>query len=201
MRTPIKKKLYNVISGVTLIFPKSYSAWFLIMGIVIALQGCFLFRNIIVFLNWGNQRMRCMVLQLFSSSLYYVLMSYLFVLLQLAANPNWLHWSLSNSLARSVCMWILHLVFSDTVDIKVATWLSTILGIYEKNIAYFQFCFFCTNQYCTPEVTRGWFCSYVPMFGETEYDPIRQFSSVGVEEQLDALGGAVDAGKVSNDNH
>jgi hypothetical protein len=39
------------------------------------------------------------------------------------------------------------------------------------------------------------------MFGETEYDPIRQFSSVGVEEQLDALGGAVDAGKVSNDNH
>jgi hypothetical protein len=39
------------------------------------------------------------------------------------------------------------------------------------------------------------------MFGETEYDPIRQFSSVGVEEQLDALGGAVDAGNVSNDNH
>lgn len=34
------------------------------------------------------------------------------------------------------------------------------------------------------------------MFGETEYDPIRQFSSVGVEEQLDALGRAVDAGKI-----
>jgi hypothetical protein len=39
------------------------------------------------------------------------------------------------------------------------------------------------------------------MFGETEYDPIRQFGSVGIEEQLGALGGAVDAGKVSNDNH
>lgn len=37
------------------------------------------------------------------------------------------------------------------------------------------------------------------MFGETEYDPIRQFSSVGIEEQLDALGRAVDAGKVSDD--
>ncbi|KAG7970654.1 hypothetical protein I3843_07G096000 [Carya illinoinensis] len=37
---------------------------------------------------------------------------------------------------------------------------------------------------------------YVPMFGETEYDPIRQFSSVGIEEQLDALGRAVDAGKI-----
>ncbi|XP_062144556.1 uncharacterized protein LOC133851941 [Alnus glutinosa] len=41
-----------------------------------------------------------------------------------------------------------------------------------------------------------WPDRYVPMFGETEYDPIRQFSSVGVEEQLDALGGAVDAGKI-----
>ncbi|PPD78766.1 hypothetical protein GOBAR_DD24307 [Gossypium barbadense] len=37
--------------------------------------------------------------------------------------------------------------------------------------------------------------SYVPMFGETEYDPVRQFSSVPIEEQLDALGRAVDAGK------
>lgn len=39
--------------------------------------------------------------------------------------------------------------------------------------------------------------SYVPMFGETEYDPIKQFCSVSIEEQLDALGRAVDAGKVS----
>ncbi|WRX11108.1 NADP-dependent oxidoreductase domain - like 1 [Theobroma cacao] len=38
--------------------------------------------------------------------------------------------------------------------------------------------------------------SYVPMFGETEYDPVRQFSSVHIEEQLDALGRAVDAGKI-----
>ncbi|TYI00448.1 hypothetical protein ES332_A11G135300v1 [Gossypium tomentosum] len=38
--------------------------------------------------------------------------------------------------------------------------------------------------------------SYVPMFGETEYDPVRQFSSVPIEEQLDALGRAVDAGKI-----
>lgn len=35
---------------------------------------------------------------------------------------------------------------------------------------------------------------YVPMFGETEYDPTRQFCSVGIEEQLDALGRAVAAG-------
>ncbi|GKU86710.1 hypothetical protein SLEP1_g1199 [Rubroshorea leprosula] len=34
------------------------------------------------------------------------------------------------------------------------------------------------------------------MFGETEYDPVRQFSSVSIEEQLDALGRAVDAGKI-----
>ncbi|MBA0769598.1 hypothetical protein Gotri_018310, partial [Gossypium trilobum] len=38
--------------------------------------------------------------------------------------------------------------------------------------------------------------SYVPMFGETEYDPVGQFSSVPIEEQLDALGRAVDAGKI-----
>ncbi len=35
------------------------------------------------------------------------------------------------------------------------------------------------------------------MFGETEYDPSRQFGSIPIEEQLDALGRAVDAGKVS----
>lgn len=35
------------------------------------------------------------------------------------------------------------------------------------------------------------------MFGETEYDPTRQFCSIPIEEQLDALGRAVDSGKVS----
>lgn len=35
------------------------------------------------------------------------------------------------------------------------------------------------------------------MFGETEYDLNRQFSSVPIEEQLDALGKAVDCGKVN----
>ncbi|KAK7837587.1 hypothetical protein CFP56_021089 [Quercus suber] len=35
------------------------------------------------------------------------------------------------------------------------------------------------------------------MFGETEYDPTRQFSSVDIEEQLDALSRAIDAGKNS----
>lgn len=39
------------------------------------------------------------------------------------------------------------------------------------------------------------------MFGETEYDPTQQFSSVSIEEQLDALGRAVDAGKVSEQYH
>ncbi|CAN1175401.1 Protein tas [Linum perenne] len=38
---------------------------------------------------------------------------------------------------------------------------------------------------------------YVPMFGETEYDPTRQFSSITIEEQLDALGRAVASGKNS----
>ncbi|KAK0582956.1 hypothetical protein LWI29_031502 [Acer saccharum] len=42
-----------------------------------------------------------------------------------------------------------------------------------------------------------WPDRYVPMFGETEYDPIRQYKSVSIEEQLDALGKAVDAGKVA----
>lgn len=41
------------------------------------------------------------------------------------------------------------------------------------------------------------FCSYVPMFGETDYDPTRQFCSISIEEQVDALGRAVHAGKVS----
>ncbi|KAL3570798.1 hypothetical protein D5086_028047 [Populus alba] len=41
-----------------------------------------------------------------------------------------------------------------------------------------------------------WPDRYVPMFGETEYDPTRQFCSVGIEEQLDALGRAVAAGKI-----
>ncbi|KAJ0975655.1 hypothetical protein J5N97_017620 [Dioscorea zingiberensis] len=41
-----------------------------------------------------------------------------------------------------------------------------------------------------------WPDRYVPMFGETEYDPSRQYSSVPIEEQLDALGRAVDAGKI-----
>ncbi|KAL5561595.1 hypothetical protein UlMin_031342 [Ulmus minor] len=41
-----------------------------------------------------------------------------------------------------------------------------------------------------------WPDRYVPMFGETEYDPTRQYCSVSIEEQLDALGKAVDAGKI-----
>ncbi|XP_042491388.1 protein tas-like isoform X3 [Macadamia integrifolia] len=41
-----------------------------------------------------------------------------------------------------------------------------------------------------------WPDRYVPMFGETDYDPTRQFSSVPIEEQLDTLGKAVDAGKI-----
>ncbi|KAK6120107.1 hypothetical protein DH2020_046143 [Rehmannia glutinosa] len=38
--------------------------------------------------------------------------------------------------------------------------------------------------------------SYVPMFGETEYDQTRMFSSVSFEEQLAALDKAVSAGKI-----
>lgn len=34
------------------------------------------------------------------------------------------------------------------------------------------------------------------MFGETDYDPRQQYGSVAIEEQLDALGKAVDSGKV-----
>lgn len=34
------------------------------------------------------------------------------------------------------------------------------------------------------------------MFGETEYDPNCQYTSVPMEEQLEALGRAIDAGKV-----
>ncbi|KAI8522786.1 hypothetical protein RHMOL_Rhmol13G0023600 [Rhododendron molle] len=41
-----------------------------------------------------------------------------------------------------------------------------------------------------------WPDRYVPMFGETEYDPIKQFDSIDIEEQLDGLGRAVNAGKI-----
>ncbi|KAJ1278010.1 hypothetical protein BS78_04G047500 [Paspalum vaginatum] len=41
-----------------------------------------------------------------------------------------------------------------------------------------------------------WPDRYVPMFGETEYDPSCQFASVPMEEQLEALGKAIDAGKI-----
>ncbi|PQQ21933.1 protein tas-like isoform X2 [Prunus yedoensis var. nudiflora] len=34
------------------------------------------------------------------------------------------------------------------------------------------------------------------MFGEIEYDPTRKFSSIPIDEQLDALGRAVDSGKI-----
>ena len=37
------------------------------------------------------------------------------------------------------------------------------------------------------------------MFGETEYDPNRQYSSVSIHEQLEALSRAVNSGKVSDD--
>ncbi|KAF3669077.1 hypothetical protein FXO37_09218 [Capsicum annuum] len=41
---------------------------------------------------------------------------------------------------------------------------------------------------------------YVPMFGETDYDPLRHYMPVSFEEQLDALERAVDAGKISHDS-
>ncbi|MED6124449.1 hypothetical protein PIB30_058961 [Stylosanthes scabra] len=41
-----------------------------------------------------------------------------------------------------------------------------------------------------------WPDRYVPMFGETEYDPIHQYPSIGMDEQLEALGRAVKAGKI-----
>ncbi|XP_021993361.1 protein tas isoform X1 [Helianthus annuus] len=41
-----------------------------------------------------------------------------------------------------------------------------------------------------------WPDRYVPMFGETDYDPANQYNHVSFEEQLDALGRAVDAGKI-----
>ncbi|KAK7359148.1 hypothetical protein VNO77_01095 [Canavalia gladiata] len=41
-----------------------------------------------------------------------------------------------------------------------------------------------------------WPDRYVPMFGEIEYDPVRQYTSISVEEQLEALSTAVKAGKI-----
>ncbi|KAL1337361.1 uncharacterized protein [Arachis hypogaea] len=37
---------------------------------------------------------------------------------------------------------------------------------------------------------------YVPMFGETEYEPIHQYPSIGIGEQLEALEKAVKTGKI-----
>ncbi|XP_051181335.1 uncharacterized protein [Lolium perenne] len=42
-----------------------------------------------------------------------------------------------------------------------------------------------------------WPDRYVPMFGETDYDPSRQYAYVPMEEQLEALGKGIDAGKNS----
>ena len=53
------------------------------------------------------------------------------------------------------------------------------------------------EPFVTLELTNDCFCRYVPMFGEIEYDSNRQFCSIPIEEQLDALGRAVDSGKVS----
>uniref|UniRef100_A0A7C8ZDC8 NADP-dependent oxidoreductase domain-containing protein n=2 Tax=Opuntia streptacantha TaxID=393608 RepID=A0A7C8ZDC8_OPUST len=41
-----------------------------------------------------------------------------------------------------------------------------------------------------------WPDRYVPMFGEAEYDSTRQYCSVPIEEQLDILSRAVNAGKI-----
>ncbi|KAL9275140.1 tas-like protein, partial [Drosera capensis] len=41
-----------------------------------------------------------------------------------------------------------------------------------------------------------WPDRYVPMFGEVEYDPNKQYCSIPVEEQLGALSKAIDAGKI-----
>ncbi|KAL6908078.1 hypothetical protein ACP4OV_002248 [Aristida adscensionis] len=41
-----------------------------------------------------------------------------------------------------------------------------------------------------------WPDRYVPMFGETDYDPSHQYASVPIQEQLEALGTAIDAGKI-----
>ncbi|XP_015944981.3 uncharacterized protein LOC107470115 [Arachis duranensis] len=41
-----------------------------------------------------------------------------------------------------------------------------------------------------------WLDRYVPMFGETEYEPIHQYPSIGIGEQLEALEKAVKTGKI-----
>ncbi|GAB4841204.1 hypothetical protein Ancab_021949 [Ancistrocladus abbreviatus] len=41
-----------------------------------------------------------------------------------------------------------------------------------------------------------WPDRYVPMFGEVDYDPMRHYCSISIEEQLDALGRAINAGKI-----
>lgn len=67
-------------------------------------------------------------------------------------------------------------------------------------IGYCSVLFSSIQRWYSPlEVIHGCFCSYVPMFGQTEYDPIQQFSSISIEEQLYALSRAVDAGKVSDE--
>ena len=39
-------------------------------------------------------------------------------------------------------------------------------------------------------------CRYVPMFGQTAYQPEQAYAAAPMEEQLEALGRAVEAGKV-----
>ena len=50
---------------------------------------------------------------------------------------------------------------------------------------------------CRCVIKHAWLLRrYVPMFGEVDYDPRRAYTSVGLAEQLNALGAAVAAGKV-----
>lgn len=56
----------------------------------------------------------------------------------------------------------------------------------------------CHSMFSMMYYNQSFSCSYVPMFGETEFDPNRTFSSVSFEEQLTALDKAVSSGKVSS---
>lgn len=47
-----------------------------------------------------------------------------------------------------------------------------------------------------PGFSKGDGCRYVPMFGESEYDPTRAYTATPFEEQLQALNKAKEAGKI-----
>ncbi|TQD90037.1 hypothetical protein C1H46_024441 [Malus baccata] len=91
---------------------------------------------------------------------------------------------------------------TDYIDLYQIHWpdrfvsMFTFQRIYLTSPRFGETCASMRRAFSTLQLISDCFRSYVPMFGETEYDPTRQFCSIPMEGQLDSLGRAVDSGKI-----